>query len=424
MIKSIFSTFTTRIFSLFISFATLILTTKYLGAKGRGYISLLTTSAGLINLFSGFVGGAALVYLIPKNKSRNFVFQAIILSYCWALLVSIVIGFTLFWTDSITENLVIHTLFLGFLLSIITTHNIILVAFEKIILQNLVNILQIFVNFTLFAVLLIVLRRAKVSSFIISLYSAYIISLFFSVISIIRNLPSKVENLSLLSSLKNILKYGLVSQLGNVIQYLNYRFSFYVLKHFSGISAVGVYSVGVVISEAIWTISGSISLVQYSKIANSDDINYSREITLLLAKLSFLVTFAAICVLILIPESMFSTIFGEDFSRVKQIIIFLFPGIAIFSYSIIISHYFAGIGKYVVNTKASFIGLIVTLVSNFVLISRYGYSGAAISASLSYMTTAGFLIYSFVKETGLAIEKLFPSIGEVRFVINRIIRGI
>ena len=179
MIKNIFSTFTTGVFSLFISFATLILTTKYLGAKGKGYISLLTTSAGLINLFSGFVGSTALVYLIPKNKSRNFVFQAIILSYCWALLVSIVIVFALFWTNSITENLIIHTLFLGFLLSIITTHNVI--AFEKIIFQNLVNILQVLVNFILFAVLLIVFRRIEINSFIISLYSAYIISLFFSV---------------------------------------------------------------------------------------------------------------------------------------------------------------------------------------------------------------------------------------------------
>lgn len=84
MIKSIFSTFTTRVFSLIISFATLILTTNYLGAEGRGYISLLTASAGLINLFSGFIGGAALVYLIPRNKSRNFVIQSAILSYFWA----------------------------------------------------------------------------------------------------------------------------------------------------------------------------------------------------------------------------------------------------------------------------------------------------------------------------------------------------
>ncbi len=91
MIKSIFSTFTTRVFSLIISFATLILTTNYLGAEGRGYISLLTASAGLINLFSGFIGGAALVYLIPRNKSRNFVIQSAILSYFWAFFVSIVI---------------------------------------------------------------------------------------------------------------------------------------------------------------------------------------------------------------------------------------------------------------------------------------------------------------------------------------------
>ncbi|GAQ94531.1 hypothetical protein TAGGR_1715 [Thermodesulfovibrio aggregans] len=420
MIKSIFSTFTTRVFSLIISFATLILTTNYLGAEGRGYISLLTASAGLINLFSGFIGGAALVYLIPRNKSRNFVIQSAILSYFWAFFVSIVITAFLFLTHSVDKSIIFHVFLIGFLLSILSIHTVILLAFEKIIFQNLVNLLQLLVNFILFAILLLVFHKVELNSFIVSLYSGYIASLLMSIIPIIKNLPSKVENLSLKSSLKEILKYGFFAQLSNVIQYLNYRFSFFVLNYFSGVSAVGIYSVGVVISEAIWTICGSISLVQYSKIANSNDISYSQRITLMLAKLSFLATFIAVCLLILIPESLFSIILGKDFSSVKQIIILLSPGITIFGYSVIISHYFAGIGKYVINTKASFIGLIVTLIFNLTLVPLYGYSGAAISASLSYIATAFFLIYSFIRDTGIPPTKLLPSVDDLKFAVNKL----
>ncbi len=175
-----------------------------------------------------------------------------------------------------------------------------------------------------------------------------------------------------------------------------------------------------VISETIWIISGSISLVQYSRISNLDDINYSRELTLLLAKFSFLATFTAVCFLILIPERLFSVIFGKDFSSVKQIIILLSPGIAIFGYVVIISHYFAGIGKYIVNTKAAFIGLIVTLIFNLTLVPLYGYSGAAISASLSYIATAFFLIYSFIRDTGIAPTKLLPSVDDLKFAVNKL----
>jgi len=420
MIKNIFFTFTTRIFSLIISFATLILTTNYLGAEGRGYISLLTASAGLINLFSGFIGGAALVYLIPRNKTRNFVIQAVILSYLWAFFASVIITLLLFCTHSVDKSIVFHVFFIGFLVSILSIHTVILLAFENIIFQNLVNLLQMLVNFILFAILLLVFHKVELNSFIVSLYSGYIASLLISIIPIIKSLPSKVENLLLTSSLKNILKYGCVSQLGNVIQYLNYRLSFFVLNYFLGVSAVGIYSVGVVISEAIWTICRSISLVQYSKIANSDDISYSQRITLTLAKFSFLTTFAAVCLLVLIPESLFSIILGKDFSSVKQIIILLSPGIAIFGYSVIISHYFAGIGKYVINTKAAFIGLITTLIFNLTLVPLYGYSGAAISASLAYLSTAIFLIHSFLKDTGITSTKLLPAVSDLRFIINKV----
>ncbi len=119
-----------------------------------------------------------------------------------------------------------------FLLSILSIHTVILLAFEKIIFQNLVNLLQLLVNFILFAILLLVFHKVELNSFIVSLYSGYIASLLMSIIPIIKNLPSKVENLSLKSSLKEILKYGFFAQLSNVIQYLNYRFSFFCIKLF------------------------------------------------------------------------------------------------------------------------------------------------------------------------------------------------
>ena len=417
MIKNIFTTFTTRLITAFISFVLLLLTTNYLGAEGRGAISLLTASAGLINLFSGFIGGAALVYLIPKNRNRTFIWQTLLISYIWASFVSGIVTCALIFTKSIPENLAIHIFFIGIFISVFSLHTIILVAFEKIFLQNIATFIQILINFLIFSSSIFLLKIINIAAFIFSLYFSYIISSLLSFILAIKEFPKEERKIYLWDSIKEILKFGSVSQLGNVIQYLNYRLSYYILNYYTTLALVGVYSVGVMFSETVWMIPGSISLVQYSRIANSEDLDYSRNLTLRLAKFSFIATLFVVFIFILLPYDIFSGMFGKDFKPVKSVMIYLSPGIAIFGYTVIISHYFAGTGRYIVNTKADFLGLIITLIFNFTLVPKYGYIGAAVTASLSYLTTGLFLLFSFLRETKTRGKELFISMDDVEFFL-------
>ena len=54
---------------------------------------------------------------------------------------------------------------------------------------------------------------------------------------------------------------------------LSFRMSFYVLNRFHGEGAVGIYSNG-------------ISLVQYARISNTEDRDYSQKLTVQLSKAS------------------------------------------------------------------------------------------------------------------------------------------
>jgi O-antigen/teichoic acid export membrane protein len=212
----------------------------------------------------------------------------------------------------------------------------------------------------------------------------------------------------LFSTVKEVSKYGFIAQLGNLIQYLNYRFSYYILNLYIGPADVGVYSVGIVMSEAIWIIAGSVALVQYSRIANVGDTPYAKELTVALSKLSFIITLFIVLIILLIPEGIITFIFGKDFSQVKNVIITLSIGISAFGFTIILSHYFSGIGKYHINTIASFLGLIITVFGNILFTPIYGYYGAGITASLSFITTSIFLIYCFKKYSGVRISSFKP----------------
>ncbi|MBU0727809.1 polysaccharide biosynthesis C-terminal domain-containing protein, partial [Patescibacteria group bacterium] len=420
--KNILNTSFTKIISAGLSLILLILTTRYLGAHGRGVLSIITASVGLITLFNGFLGGSSLVYVIPRNRSISFFKQATILWCLWSLLVSILISFILLFTGVISTNLFFHIVILGILSSFFGTSTTILLAEEKVGSYNISGIIQVSANFLIFGLIILVLRKVNINSYLLALYISYILGLCFTVYFVLKiwKVVRKKPLISFFSTVKEISRYGFIAQLGNVIQYLNYRLSYFILNHYVGLADVGIYSVGVTIAESIRLISSSIALVQYSKIANTDNLNYSRELTIRLAKLSFIITLLATFFLLFMPQGLFSLVFGRDFGPTKTIIFYLSAGIVSFGLTVTISHYFAGIGKYHINTIASFIGLVFTIALNFLLIPKYGYIGAAISASLSYLGTSLFLILIFIKETGYSLLIFLPSKQDLKFIVDRI----
>lgn len=400
MFKNILNTFATRVVSSIVSFLLLILTTQYLGAYGRGILSLVIASMSILVLFNGFVGGTSLVYLIPKNKNKVFLKQVLGLSCMWALIVCFSGTFIFSWIGSIPKDMLIHILLLGILSSLLTIISLIFISHEKIFIYNISSLIQTTLNFFIFCLMILLLKMVTVNSFLIALYISYILVFLFVAFFMVNIWKTTAEHnsrISLSSTASEIAKYGFIAQVGNVIQYLNYRLSFFILNRYAGPADVGIYSVGVAISEMIWLIPGSIALVQYSKIANVEDSAYSKDLTVRLSKFSFLITFLCVIVLLFIPEKVLTIIFGSDFSQVKNIFIYLSVGISSFGFTVILSHYFAGTGRYKINTIAAFLGFIITIVGNFLLIPKYGYKGAGITASASYLATSLFLFLAFIK---------------------------
>jgi len=181
------------------------------------------------------------------------------------------------------------------------------------------------------------------------------------------------------------IKLGGYMQLANLAQLLIYRSSFYIIEHFHGDTSLGIYSNAIAIAESIWIVSRSISTVQYAEVSNESNLATSISKTKRLRNTNFLITGGLVLVACLIPDLLYTTIFGRDFTGIQQLIWWLAPGILSFSYYTITTHFFAGIGRSHYNTIISFTGFVLTVVIGLVLIPAYGIAGAAVTASLVYI---------------------------------------
>ena len=214
--------------------------------------------------------------------------------------------------------------------------------------------------------------------------------------------------------MKDLFKYGFLNQTGHFVQFFNLRLSYYLLDNYIGRGQVGVFSRSVSLAEAIWIISNSIALVQYARIANADDREYSQKLTLDLSKICLLISAVAVVVLCLLPPQFYVFVFGKDFGEMAGLIRILAPGILLYCIFLILGHYYSGIGRYQMNTFAALCGLVVTFVCGFTLIPRYGVTGAAITSAVSYAVNAVFLFVFFVKESHFKGRDFLLTKGEIQ----------
>ncbi|NTW31198.1 MAG: oligosaccharide flippase family protein [Bacteroidetes bacterium] len=412
MIKKVLGTIGSRLLSALVSLIIIIITSKQLGAEAMGTISLVILGITIVQMVNNFVGGSALIYLIPRFE----VYKLFIPSYIWAFFTAIVCSYLLKILYLIPDGYFIHIFFLSLIQSLSSVNLNILLGKEKIKQFNIITTAQIILLIAVLIFMIFQQNNKNVYAYIIALYISYLFGLFLSMIAAFRLFHfSNLKNLK--EVLYNILRFGTYVQIANIIQLFNYRFSYFLVENFIGRAALGIYSVGVQLSEGLWLTGKSMAIVQYSKISNTDDKEYAKKITLLFGKVSFLVTFFLLIILILIPHSFFSVIFGKDFSELPVVILSLSSGILFLSLSFSLSHYFSGIGKHYHNSISSSIGLVFTIALGYILIPQYKLVGAGITASTAYLSILVYQIFFFIKISGAKTKDIFLSVKDIQLFL-------
>jgi O-antigen/teichoic acid export membrane protein len=395
MLNKIFGTLGSKVLISVCNFAILILTTQYLGAEGRGYISLLITNLTLIQLINQIISGPAYVYLVPRKPIE----QLLLPGYAWAVISAIITTLALLALGQIPLEWQWHHILLSILYSVFSMHLMILLGKEKVNAYNFLQLWEVLVILG-FTASLFLSAHIELDVYLWALYAAYISSLLLS-LWFVRKLLRFNLNFKLKESIQAIFKYGFTAQLSNIITFLNYRLSYYFLYFFLNVDDLGKYAAGIALAEGIWIISKSFALVQYSKLVNVDHKEQASKITNSNIVLIFWLTITAILIALLIPKSIYLFILGDEFGKAKDVITYISPGILLFAISAPIASYFSGNGQFSINNKAALFGLLINVITGLLLIPRYEIIGAAISASIVYAFILLFQLYQYQKQQSL-----------------------
>ena len=129
-------------------------------------------------------------------------------------------------------------------------HYNLLLGKKRIGIYNIIFTIQILTLLITLVYRIFILHDPSIESWIISLYFAYGVAGMLSFIAVI----SKIGDLSLAGSfevIKQVFRFGLITQLANILHIGNKRISFYFVKMFTGLPAVGVYGAGTQLTEGV-----------------------------------------------------------------------------------------------------------------------------------------------------------------------------
>jgi O-antigen/teichoic acid export membrane protein len=203
--------------------------------------------------------------------------------------------------------------------------------------------------------------------------------------------------------LKQATSFGVQGQLSNLIQLLNLRLDSYLILLFVNSSAVGLYAVGVSLSEGMWFIANSVGVVLLTNLTMSDEESAAR-MTPIVCRNTLLVTGLAAVGAAIVAPWFVPAIFGTEYEDSVLPFIWLLPGTVAAAGTKILAAYVFSRGKPLVNAQIGFATLIVTIVGDVILIPVFEVSGAAAASSAAYIVSLVLTAVAYRRLSGGSIN--------------------
>ena len=389
--SNIIATILSKSLILLLNFAVVVLTTQLWGADGRGAVAIFVADLSLISIFANIFTGSSVSYFFSRLGTSKLATAA----YLWSFLVAAVGALVLLISGRLTEAPFLFAA--ASLMGLIAFHNSLFVGDQRISYYNLMTVLQ--PALLLLCMLVCHYLWPQLGYYCYFFGQTASLLLMLLVCRILRHkMQLRLHWDFDRSSNMQLLSFGWKTELSSLLQFFNYRLTYYLLAYFISRGSVGVFSIGVTIAEAIWIVSRSVSMVQFSNVLKQGNTLQSRKETMSLALVSLGISAACLLVILLLPASLFAFVFGPEFGEVKRVVLLLAPGILAIAFSNVLGNYFSAIRKLNILIFKSLIGLIFTLVLALCLIPKWQIDGACIVNAASYLISSVVLFFYYLSK--------------------------
>jgi O-antigen/teichoic acid export membrane protein len=415
MIKNIINTVFVRVFGALITLIIVIINSNQTGAEGLGVISLIILAISIFVIVNGFASGS-LVYFIPREN----IFKLLMISYFGVIITLMFFAGLMKIIEIAPNEFYLDILILSVIVSLSSIHEKILIGKERISWSNIVTFIKFTVQLTVLLLSYYVFHIKSVQSYIISLYFSYSLEFVLLFLGSLKHIEYAGFG-GILIILKSVFRLSAFNTLSLIIQKFNYRLSYWLIEYYFGLKILGYFSAGIQISESTLIIARSVSFVQYSKISNQTNLEQSAFITILFVKLMFLVSAFVMLILSFIPNTIYSSLFGEDFIFTQNVIISLSLGIIALSCTTVISPFFSGTGNQKRNAQSALFGFLFTILGGVILIPFFGLPGAGVTTTLSYIASFFYQIVLFKNLTSYTFKDFFIKNQDIRYFFHQTI---
>jgi O-antigen/teichoic acid export membrane protein len=192
------------------------------------------------------------------------------------------------------------------------------------------------------------------------------------------------------NSLKELATYGGYAQMGNLLHLGNQRSYLYFLKNIGaeGTVLAGAFSLLLYLAESFWSVIKSLSAILASKSAQNQNHLAHVALTKKYIALGFFATALGSLAFYFLPNYLIEPYINFPMLTFKKAFAWLVPGIIANVFTVGYAHLFSGKGLVKNNFYSAAVGMIIALVSSYMLVPKYEVIGAAFCASLAFVTQA------------------------------------
>jgi O-antigen/teichoic acid export membrane protein len=191
--------------------------------------------------------------------------------------------------------------------------------------------------------------------------------------------------------------FGIRGQAGNLASFFSYRLDVFVVNYFLDAWQVGLYTLGVLISEALWQLPAIVSVALFPRTARTVGAG-ADAFTCMVVRQVFLITLLMALLVAVVSPFAVPLLFGSRYSSSVAVIWWILPGTVALSLGKIIAADLTGRGLNIHLPISASIGFVLTIALDFLLIPLMGIQGAALASSVAYLAAAGYLFVVIQRE--------------------------
>ncbi len=383
-------TFGSKLLSALLLFLLWIFISRHLGPAERGICSLYLLVISIIIVISDMAGGAAAAFLLQTIPAKSLG----ILQMKWCLVPAILVPLLFFLFGKLTFSDAAILGFLGWVHAGWMMQQHIWLGEKQFLFFNVMNALAPILIIIFFGIVWFGLEQQNRYAYLTGLGLAWVLVLSISSFRFWKR-HAYVESSATTASVKEIFKNGGMNQLAHLASLANNRWVFFILPA----TSLGVFANAQSISEAILMVPGSLGQIYYAFAAGK---SFGRNELLKILKINVLIMTLGCTILMFLPESFWLYLFGNSFSGMRQILIWLTPGIWFYSFYLIFSYWQSANGRFHRNLQVLLLGIVIqvvififALICNLVDVKMASIS---LSASWILISLTAFFTFLFTAE--------------------------